>query len=135
MADRIIIKKGLDLPIGGAAEPRLTDATHIADYAVKPTDFVGLQPRLQVAEGDSVEAGGVMFVDKNDERIRFTSPVAGTVKAIVRGEKRKLLAVVVEHTPLARWATSPNPVSGLTFHRARQRGVLLCGTRRMGQTW
>ncbi|MBP5540278.1 MAG: Na(+)-translocating NADH-quinone reductase subunit A [Bacteroidales bacterium] len=108
MADRIIIKKGLDLPIGGAAEQRLTDASHIATYAVKPTDFVGLQPRLQVAEGDSVEAGGVLFVDKNDERIRFTSPVAGTVKAIVRGEKRKLLAVVVEHTPPALRATSPN---------------------------
>ena len=105
---RIIIKKGLDLPIGGAAERRLTDATHIADYAVKPTDFVGLQPRLQVAEGDSVEAGGVLFVDKNDERIRFTSPVAGKVKAIVRGEKRKLLAVVVQHTPPALRATSPN---------------------------
>ena len=38
---KIIIKKGLDVPIGGAAERRLTDATHIADYAVKPTDFVG----------------------------------------------------------------------------------------------
>ena len=111
---RIIIKKGLDLPIGGAAERRLTDAMHIADYAVKPTDFVGLQPRLQVAEGDSVEAGGVLFVDKNDERIRFTSPVAGRVKAIVRGEKRKLLAVVVEkeidngHTPQSLRDSSPN---------------------------
>ena len=96
MTDRIIIKKGLDLPIGGAAEKRLTDASFIATYAVKPTDFVGLQPRLQVAEGDNVAAGGVLFTDKNDERIRFTSPVTGTVKAIVRGEKRKLLAVVVE---------------------------------------
>ena len=105
---KIIIKKGLDVPIGGAAERRLTDATHIADYAVKPTDFVGLQPRLHVAEGDSVEAGGVLFVDKNDERIRFTSPVAGRVKAIVRGEKRKLLAVVVEHTPPPLRGTSPN---------------------------
>ena len=74
----------------------LTDARSITTYAVKPTDFVGLTPRLVVEEGDAVNAGDALFVDKSDERIRFTSPVSGQVKAIVRGEKRKLLEVVVE---------------------------------------
>ena len=96
MSDTITIRKGLDLPIGGAAELRLTDARSISTYAVKPTDFVGLTPRLLVEEGDVVTVGDVLFYDKNDERIRFTSPVNGQVKAIVRGEKRKLLDVVVE---------------------------------------
>ncbi len=96
MPDTITIRKGLDLPIDGAAELRLTDARSIATYAVKPTDFVGLTPRLAVEEGDVVAAGDALFVDKHDERIRFTSPVSGRVKAIVRGEKRKLLEVVVE---------------------------------------
>ena len=96
MSDTITIRKGLDLPIGGAAEPRLTDARSISTYAVKPTDFVGLTPRLLVEEGDAVAIGDALFCDKNDERIRFTSPVSGQVKAIVRGEKRKLMEVVVE---------------------------------------
>ena len=96
MSDTITIRKGLDLPIGGAAEPCLTDARSISTYAVKPTDFVGLTPRLLVEEGDAVAVGDALFCDKNDERIRFTSPVSGQVKAIERGEKRKLLAVVVE---------------------------------------
>ena len=74
----------------------LTDARSISTYAVKPTDFVGLTPRLVVEGGDTVNAGDALFVDKHDERIRFTSPVSGHVKAIVRGEKRKLLEVVVE---------------------------------------
>ena len=95
-SDTITIKKGLDLPIGGAAELRLTDARSISTYAVKPTDFVGLTPRLLVEEGDAVAVGDALCCDKNDERIRFTSPVSGQVKAIVRGEKRKLLEVVVE---------------------------------------
>ena len=95
-SDTITIRKGLDLPIGGAAEMLLTDARSITTYAVKPTDFVGLTPRLVVEEGDAVNAGDALFVDKSDERIRFTSPVSGQVKAIVRGEKRKLLEVVVE---------------------------------------
>ena len=96
MPDTITIRKGLDIPIGGAAELRLTDARSISTYAVKPTDFVGLTPRLTVEEGDLVCVGDALFVDKHDERIRFTSPVSGQVKAIVRGEKRKLLEVVVE---------------------------------------
>ncbi len=96
MSDTITIRKGLDLPIGGKAELRLTDARSITTYAVKPTDFVGLTSRLLVEEGAIVNAGDTLFCDKNDERIRFTSPVSGQVKAIVRGEKRKLMEVVVE---------------------------------------
>jgi len=80
----------------GTAELRLTDARSITTCAVKPADFVGLTPRLVVEEGESVRVGEALFVDKRDERIRFTSPVDGCVKAIVRGEKRKLLEVVVE---------------------------------------
>ena len=96
MPDTITINKGLDIPISGAAELCLTDARSITTYAVKPTEFVGLTPRLTVEEGDMVRVGDALFVDKHDERIRFTSPVNGHVKAIVRGEKRKLLEVVVE---------------------------------------
>ena len=96
MPDTITIRKGLDLPISGKAELRLTDARSITTYAVKPTDFVGLTPRLMVEIGDTVRVGDALFLDKQDERIRFTSPVDGHVKAIVRGEKRKLLEVVVE---------------------------------------
>ncbi len=90
------IRKGLDIPIDGAAELLVTDARSITTYAVKPTDFVGLTPRLLVEEGAEVRRGDALFCDKKDERIRFTSTVDGHVKAIVRGEKRKLLEVVVE---------------------------------------
>ena len=96
MAETINIRKGLNIPIAGAAEKRITNALGIKTYAVKPTDYVGLVPRLCVAEGDAVSIGDALFCDKHDERIRFTSPVSGHVKAIMRGEKRKLLEVVVE---------------------------------------
>ena len=96
MPHTLNIRKGLDIPIDGAAELLVTDARSITTYAVKPTDFVGLTPRLLVEEGAEVRRGDALFCDKKDERIRFTSPVDGHVKAIVRGEKRKLLEVVVE---------------------------------------
>ena len=122
MSNTITIRKGLDLPINGAAELRLTDARSIATYAVKPTDFVGLTPRLLVEEGDAVVAGDALFCDKNDERIRFTSPVSGQVKAIVRGEKRKLLEVVVE----ADFKTSPTIALPQTAEEIKST-MLQCG--------
>ena len=94
--DVIKIKKGLDLPLEGVAECRTIDARDIDIYAVKPTDYVGLVPRLLVGEGDHVRRGDALVCDKHDERIRLTSPEDGVVKAVVRGEKRLLQAVVVE---------------------------------------
>lgn len=96
MTNHFLIKKGFDIPIQGSAAAQAVETPCIGTYAVKPTDFVGLVPKLLVAEGDTVHQGQALFIDKNDPRIRFASPVAGTVKSIVRGDKRALLAVVVE---------------------------------------
>ena len=94
--ETIKIKKGLDIPLGGCAERYVVDARSIDRYAVKPTDVVGFVPRLLVAEGDSVSAGQPLLADKSDPRLTLPSPVDGVVEAIVRGEKRRLLEVVVK---------------------------------------
>ena len=52
-------------------------------------------PRIVVKEGDKVQAGSPLFVDKATEKINFVSPVSGVVKAIVRGDRRKLLHIIV----------------------------------------
>ncbi|MCR5013808.1 MAG: Na(+)-translocating NADH-quinone reductase subunit A [Bacteroidales bacterium] len=96
MPETITIRKGLDIPVDGSAALRVTDARNVTTCAVKPVDFVGLTPRLLVEEEQQVQVGDALFCDKQDERIRFTSPANGIVKAVVRGEKRKLLEVVVE---------------------------------------
>ncbi|MBO6025038.1 MAG: Na(+)-translocating NADH-quinone reductase subunit A [Bacteroidales bacterium] len=131
MPDTINIRKGLDIPISGAAELRLTDARSITTYAVKPIDFVGLTPHLVVEEGDVVQAGDALFVDKHDERIRFTSPVDGHVKAIVRGEKRKLLEVVVEADFKSAGSTGSDckssPTSPLQTADEIKEAMLQCG--------
>lgn len=95
MIETIKITKGLDIPLGGAAERIVVDIRSENRYAVKPPDVVGFTPRLLVAEGDRVSAGQPLVEDKRDERLFLPSPVSGTVEAVVRGEKRKLLEVVV----------------------------------------
>ncbi|MBO4751538.1 MAG: Na(+)-translocating NADH-quinone reductase subunit A [Bacteroidales bacterium] len=96
MVEKIKIHKGLDIPLGGAAELRVTDRRDIALYGIMPDDFVGFTPRLEVHEGDHVMCGQPLMSDKNNPRIRLTSPVCGTVKEVRRGERRAIIAVVVE---------------------------------------
>jgi Na+-transporting NADH:ubiquinone oxidoreductase subunit A len=94
--DKIKVKKGLDIHIKGEAEKRL-ESFEPTFCAIKPTDFIGVLPKMHVEEGDDVKVGTVLFHDKNNEKILFTSPVSGKVKAIVRGEKRAILQVVIEN--------------------------------------
>ena len=95
MADVIKIKKGLDIHLEGCAEKALLKVEKSATYAVCPTDFDGITPRVTVKAGDRVKAGSVLMEDKNCPEIKFVSPVSGEVTAINRGEKRKLLSIVV----------------------------------------
>ncbi|MBR1927810.1 MAG: Na(+)-translocating NADH-quinone reductase subunit A [Bacteroidales bacterium] len=96
MSNNIVLKKGLNIPISGEAalETMRTIAPDVV--AVKPTDFKGFSPRLLVKEGDKVLAGSPVLADKQSPDILLTSPVSGNVTEIVRGEKRKLLAVLIE---------------------------------------
>lgn len=96
MLDNINLKQGLDIPITGKAAPEVKKAIRPDVVAVKPTDFRGLIPRLAVKEGDAVQAGSPILVDKRSPEIVFASPVSGTVESVVRGEKRKLLEVRIK---------------------------------------
>ncbi|MEQ6917199.1 Na(+)-translocating NADH-quinone reductase subunit A [Halomonas aquatica] len=92
----IEVKKGLDLPITGAPEERIEDARPVRHVAVLGTDYVGMKPTMEVREGDRVKLGQLLFTDKKIDGVRFTAPAAGEVVAINRGEKRKLLSVVIK---------------------------------------
>ncbi|MFG6158249.1 Na(+)-translocating NADH-quinone reductase subunit A [Halomonas sp. 1390] len=92
----IEVKKGLDLPIAGTPEERIEDARPVRHVAVLGTDYVGMKPTMEVREGDRVKLGQLLFTDKKIDGVRFTAPAAGEVVAINRGEKRKLLSVVIK---------------------------------------
>ncbi|MBQ0006444.1 MAG: NADH:ubiquinone reductase (Na(+)-transporting) subunit A, partial [Alistipes sp.] len=96
MTDYIKIKRGLDVPINGCPETRVIRDVVSHSIEIKQTDFRNLVPKLLVREGDRVLAGTPVFADKMRPEIKFASPVSGTVAAIVRGDKRKLLAVRVD---------------------------------------
>lgn len=93
----IKLKKGFDLNLKGKiAQDDVIEAGASSLYAVVPDDFNGIVPRMEKKEGEKVAAGEALFHDKNDEKIKVTSPVSGTVKQVVRGDRRKILAIIVE---------------------------------------
>ena len=89
------ISKGKNISLKGLAERVVSDFSSTT-YSVKPVNFHGLKPKLSVKVGDSVLAGDSLFFDKDFEKIHFVSPVSGKVKGIIRGEKRKLLEIIVK---------------------------------------
>ncbi len=96
MSDIIKIRKGLNIRLQGKAEKVFIKADLSEKYAVKPIDFHGLYPKLTVKIGDRVKAGSILFFDKYNPDILFASPVSGTVTEINRGERRKILEIVIE---------------------------------------
>ncbi|RUR32870.1 Na(+)-translocating NADH-quinone reductase subunit A [Vreelandella andesensis] len=92
----IEVKKGLDLPITGAPEQRIEDARPVRHVAILGTDYVGMKPTMEVQEGDKVKLGQLLFTDKKIDGVRFTAPASGEIVAINRGEKRRLLSVVIK---------------------------------------
>ncbi|MDQ7090386.1 MAG: Na(+)-translocating NADH-quinone reductase subunit A [Methylococcales bacterium] len=90
------ITNGLDLPITGQPEQKISDGNTVKSVAVLGQDFIGLKPKMMVAEGDTVKLGQALFADKQNSGVVFTSPAAGVVTAINRGAKRVLQSVVIE---------------------------------------
>jgi len=95
MSKDIRIKKGLDLKLQGEADKSKSDANRSKVYAIKPSDFHGVTPKMTVKEGAIVKAGEVIFYSKNDESVKFVSPVSGTIQEIKRGDKRVILEILI----------------------------------------
>ncbi len=88
--------KGLDLPIEGAPIHAIRGERFPTRVAVMADDFPGMRPAMQVAEGDTVKRGDVLFEDRKRPGVLHTAPGAGRVIGVNRGAKRALQSVVIE---------------------------------------
>ena len=95
----ITIKEGLDLPILGTPAQHIEVAKPVTQVALVGDDYIGMKPTMLVAPGDKVKLGQPLFTDKKTEGVVYTSPAAGTVADVIRGEKRKFEVVVIDVDP------------------------------------
>ena len=91
----IKIKNGLDLPIAGAPNQRIKPGKPVKNVAIVGFDYHGMKPSLMVQQGDRVKLGQALFCDKKAPDILFTSPGAGVVSAINRGDRRVFQSIVI----------------------------------------
>lgn len=89
------IRKGCDIRLTGASEKVIADlpAERVA-YTL--SDFPYIKPKVVVKEGDKVQKGTPLFFDKKNPDAVYVSPIAGSVEAIVRGDRRVLLKVIIK---------------------------------------
>lgn len=99
MTRSITLKKGLDINIIGEILPHTPlNYALIKTIAIVPDDFPGITPKAVVSIGDKVKIGTAIIIDKNDPNIKLTSPSAGIVREIVRGERRKIIKIIIDCT-------------------------------------
>ena len=93
---RFKLRKGLDVPILGAPKTEIEVAASSNTVGLIGDDYIGLKPRIVVAEGDVVGIGSPVMFDKDMPEVQIVSPVAGRIKAINRGARRKLISIEIE---------------------------------------
>ena len=92
----IKIKKGLNIPINGEPTEEINDSKKSRSVAILGDDYIGMKPSMLVEEGDEVRLGQVLFEDKKNPGVLFTSPAGGKIESINRGDRRVLQSVVIE---------------------------------------
>lgn len=96
MANVIKLRKGLDISLKGDAKEELFTVKGTGLYGLNPDDFTGVIPKIAVKPDEVVKAGDTLFFDKKNPEVKFVSPVSGTVVAVERGARRKVLNVTVK---------------------------------------
>ncbi len=96
MSKDIKIKKGLTINLKGDAEKTLSSAPRSRTFVIKPADFHLITPKMVIKEGEKFLAGDTIFYSKDNELIKFVSPVSGTLTKIERGAKRVITTLLIE---------------------------------------
>jgi len=96
MSQDIRIKKGLDIKLIGEAEKVTENATSSSVFTLEPEDFHNIIPKLSIKFGEKLKAGDPVFYNKANVEMKFPSPVSGELVDIVRGDKRKILALKIQ---------------------------------------
>lgn len=96
MSVQVKLRKGADIKLQGVANRVIEDATASDLVAIKPADFHGVTPKLILREGAKVKAGTLIYFDKENPDVKFSSPVSGEIIEIKRGARRVIEQIIIK---------------------------------------
>lgn len=114
------IKKGLDVPIKGEPKPLVREGNNVETVALLGGDYIGMKPTMAVVAGDNVKLGQVLFADKKNPVIKYTSPGAGKVIEINRGEKRFFFQLLLNSQEAKKLPLSLSVRESLIIYRKKK---------------
>ncbi len=80
----------------GVPEQKIFPGPAVTRVALQGADYVGMKPTMLVQAGDRVKIGTPLFQDKKAEGVVYTSPAAGVVSGVNRGDRRVFQSVTVD---------------------------------------
>ena len=96
MSKDIKIKKGLTIRLKGESDKTLSNAPRSRTFAIRPLDLHLITPKMVVKEGAKIQAGDTIFHSKDNDVVKFSSPVSGILTEIKRGPKRVITLITIE---------------------------------------
>jgi Na+-transporting NADH:ubiquinone oxidoreductase subunit A len=98
MVESFRVARGLSIPLAGEPDQAI-DSKQVSRVAIVTDDTPTLKPTMLVSEGEQVKLGQPVISDKQTGGVIFTAPTAGTVRSVVRGDRRRLLSVIFDVDP------------------------------------
>lgn len=93
--------------MSGAAEEKLSGTVVSSTVSIVPDHYEGMTAKVAVKVGDKVKTGTPVLFDKAHPELKIVSPVSGIVKEVARGERRKLLYILIERQGNEQEALQP----------------------------
>ncbi len=90
------LRRGLNIRLEGKASRDIKVFSLSEKIALSPEAFQGVTPKVVVQKGEHVKAGQTLFINKHNPEIGFSSPVSGIIEEVHRGERRKVLSVIIK---------------------------------------
>ena len=75
--------KGHNLKLKGKPSKKIIEVPQGDFFAVHPSQYKGMKPKLLVKKGSAVKIGTPLFFDKTKDSVKVVSPVSGFIEDIV----------------------------------------------------
>lgn len=93
------IRRGERPPADPVPTGPVEGATGVTSVAILGEDWPGLRPHMEVALGEGVSQGDVLFTDRTHRDICHVAPVSGIVESLTYGPRRSLDSLVIRVAP------------------------------------